>query len=58
MGIVYRALDTRLRRNVAIKGMLPELMGSDRSEQRFMREAQAIAKCGGTERGSLRGRGV
>jgi formylglycine-generating enzyme required for sulfatase activity len=43
MGIVYRALDTRLKRNVAIKGMLPELMGQDRSEQRFMREAQAIA---------------
>jgi serine/threonine-protein kinase len=43
MGVVYRALDTRLKRNVAIKGMLPELLGSDRSEQRFMREAQAIA---------------
>ena len=43
MGVVYRALDTRLKRNVAIKGMLPELLGSDRSEQRFIREAQAIA---------------
>jgi eukaryotic-like serine/threonine-protein kinase len=43
MGVVYRALDTRLKRNVAIKGMLPELLGQDRSEQRFMREAQAIA---------------
>jgi formylglycine-generating enzyme required for sulfatase activity len=43
MGVVYRALDTRLKRNVAIKGMLPELLGQDRSEQRFMREAQSIA---------------
>ncbi|MEM8996826.1 MAG: protein kinase [Acidobacteriota bacterium] len=42
MGAVYKAYDERLRRQVAIKHILPEL-GDDRSRQRLRREAQAAA---------------
>jgi eukaryotic-like serine/threonine-protein kinase len=43
MGVVYRALDTRLGRHVAIK-MLPEHLSSDpEARERFEREARAIA---------------
>jgi serine/threonine-protein kinase len=43
MGVVYRALDTRLGRHVAIK-MLPERLSSDpEARERFEREARAIA---------------
>jgi serine/threonine protein kinase/Tfp pilus assembly protein PilF len=43
MGVVYRALDTRLGRHVAIK-MLPDRLSSDpEARERFEREARAIA---------------
>lgn len=43
MGVVYRARDTRLRRDVALK-ILPEIFASDPERlHRFQREAQAIA---------------
>ena len=43
MGVVYRALDTRLGRHVAIK-MLPEHLSADpEARERFEREARAIA---------------
>ena len=43
MGEVYRARDTRLNRDVAIK-VLPELFAADPDRlARFEREAQAIA---------------
>jgi eukaryotic-like serine/threonine-protein kinase len=43
MGVVYRALDTRLGRHVAIK-MLPDQLSSDpEARERFEREARAIA---------------
>jgi serine/threonine protein kinase/tetratricopeptide (TPR) repeat protein len=43
MGEVYKARDTRLNRDVALKVLAPQLARNDRSVQRFRREAQAIA---------------
>ncbi len=43
MGIVYRAEDTRLRRQVALKVMRPELRFEPQFEERFNREAQLAA---------------
>jgi Tol biopolymer transport system component len=43
MGEVYRARDTRLNRDVAVK-MLPEIFaGNEQFRQRFQREAEAIS---------------
>jgi len=47
MGAIYRALDTRLGRNVALKVVRPDRLGSSAGEQarqRFLREALAISK--------------
>jgi serine/threonine protein kinase/tetratricopeptide (TPR) repeat protein len=43
MGEVYRARDTRLNRDVALKVLVPELAQDPRSLQRFWTEAQAVA---------------
>jgi serine/threonine-protein kinase len=43
MGEVYRARDTTLRRDVAIKLVNPALCGSDDSRARLRREARALA---------------
>lgn len=43
MGIVLKAHDSKLQRTVAIKVLAPYLAGSDRSRQRFLREARAAA---------------
>ncbi|MCU1291272.1 MAG: serine/threonine protein kinase [Bryobacterales bacterium] len=43
MGIVYRAIDTRLERTVALKFLPPFLMNDGGSRERFVREARAIA---------------
>lgn len=43
MGVVYRANDLRLRRNVAIKVIAQHLVSDEEARQRFMREAQALA---------------
>jgi serine/threonine protein kinase len=43
MGEVYRARDTRLRREVAIKVLPQHVMSDPSKRQRFEREAQAIA---------------
>ncbi|GAB5403201.1 MAG: hypothetical protein Aurels2KO_14320 [Aureliella sp.] len=43
MGIVYRAFDTKLHRDVALKFMSPNLLASENSKERFFREAQAAA---------------
>ncbi|MFP5353900.1 MAG: protein kinase domain-containing protein [Gemmatimonadota bacterium] len=44
MGVVYRALDRKLRRPVAIKVLPPELAYRDDVKQRFLREAQTAAQ--------------
>src|SRR3954453_19772873 len=43
MGEVYRATDTRLNRNVAIKILPPHFADNPEMKQRFDREAQVIA---------------
>ena len=43
MGVVFRARDTRLGRDVAIKVLLPEVAGNPERLARFQREAQVLA---------------
>ena len=43
MGIVYRAHDTRLGRDVALKVIAPHLVQDQDARNRFLREAQALA---------------
>jgi serine/threonine protein kinase len=43
MGVVYRAYDPRLKRNVALKLIAPELSADERLRDRFLVEAEAAA---------------
>ncbi|MDX1741610.1 MAG: serine/threonine-protein kinase, partial [Rhodothermales bacterium] len=43
MGVVYRAMDTRLRRPVALKVLAPELTRDDTAKHRFVLEARVAS---------------
>src|SRR5215210_6921015 len=43
MGVVYRALDLRLKRRVALKFITPELASDERFRSRFLRESELAA---------------
>src|ERR671930_2712935 len=43
MGVVYKALDTRLDRLVALKFLSPELHRNENSKKRFIHEAKAAS---------------
>lgn len=43
MGVVYKALDTRLERPVALKFLSRRLVGEERAKQRFLHEARAAS---------------
>ena len=44
MGVTYRAFDTNLRCDVALKVINPQFLNSETARQRFLREARAAAQ--------------
>lgn len=43
MGVVYKAIDTRLNRSVALKFVSPQRIGSEEEQKRLVNEARAAA---------------
>jgi len=43
MGVVHKAVDTKLHRTVALKFLSPQVLGTEDEKNRFLYEAQAVA---------------
>ena len=43
MGVLYRAMDLKLKRTVALKFLPPHLTSSEEEKQRFVHEAKAAS---------------
>jgi serine/threonine protein kinase len=57
MGVVYRAHDTRLERDVAVKVLPAGTLADDAARKRFRREALALSKArGACQAGQVRAR--
>jgi len=46
MGVTYKAFDTNLRCDVALKVINPQFLNSETARQRFLREARAASRIG------------
>jgi eukaryotic-like serine/threonine-protein kinase len=55
MGEVYKALDLKLQRTVALKFLPPELNAGERDKERFLREAQTASSLDHTHIGVIHG---
>ena len=55
MGAVYRARDTKLNRDVALKVVLPEVADDPERLARFRREAQVLASLNHPHIGAIHG---
>src|ERR1700691_592685 len=55
MGVVYKALDLKLERTVALKFLPPELNASEKDKERFLKEARTASSLDHAKIGVIHG---
>src|SRR5512137_1172615 len=55
MGVVYKALDLKLQRTVALKFLPPEMHAGEKDKERFLKEAQTASSLDHTHIGVIHG---